>query len=509
MLSQRIIQFVAFASVPLFLTACSLSEVRETSHRDYHDKPPAAYRVEPVAPTEGVQPAFNVPRVSTPKPVAVTDIWQYIAAEFTWHASDNPHVRSELDLFRRNSRHVELASLNAEPYIWIIVESIKQRNLPIELALLPLIESSYQANAVSTRGAAGLWQFMPRTGRRFGLKQSRWYDGRRDIVASTNAALDYLTQLHKNFDGNWLLALAAYNCGQATVKRAIAKNASQDFWTVAPDLPSETRRHVAKLIAAVAIFRNPPTYNVSLHPIENSQRFAEIDLGGPLDISALLNDGAWSEQSFKQLNPALSGYYTDPDGPYKILVPYALKTSLVERLASIPATQRQPVRTHRVVANDTLSEIASRYGVSVETIKVRNKLRGNLIHVGKELVITGPLTTQSNSRKQRAAEPDKYVVQNGDSFWTIGRRYGTSPAALAQMNGLSADRPLQIGQVLKLVGRASIKKYAVLRGDSLWTIARKFNVTIEQLKVWNNLSSRKPLQPGQSLVVSGASRDRA
>ncbi|MFT4582270.1 MAG: membrane-bound lytic murein transglycosylase D [Gammaproteobacteria bacterium] len=510
--SQRIIRLEALASILLLLTACSLSDVREASHSsrplDNRQAPDRVDRVDPVGLSDAEHRAIDPAVVSMPIPVARIDMWQHIAAGFTWDASDSPHVQSELDLFGENPREIERASRNAEPYLWFIAESLKQRNLPFELALLPLIESGYRANATSPIGAAGLWQFMPRTGERFGLKQSRWFDGRSDIVASTNAALDYLSQLHSAFDDDWLLALAAYNCGQATVQRAVAKTASRDFWTIAPELPLGTRRHVAKLLAAVAVIRNPSIYDTALHPIENSQYFAEIDLGGPLDISIMVSDGTWSEQSFKQLNPAFNTHYTDPNGPFKILAPRELRAPLVERLASIPPADRHPIRTHRVVANDSLSELASRYGVSIKTIKARNKLRGNLIRVGKELLIMGPLTAKLHPGKPLVAKPNAYVVQDGDSFWTIGQQHGLSPTALARLNRIPAQRPLQIGQVLKIVARSDISEYEVAPGDSLWTIARKFNVAIEQLKVWNSLSGRKALQPGQSLVVSGPVRDR-
>ncbi|MDA0823399.1 MAG: LysM peptidoglycan-binding domain-containing protein [Proteobacteria bacterium] len=511
MYSGETIRLKALASVVLLLSACSYSDLRDSLNPGVHEQEPTGHHSEPVATSEPVKRVEHTKLVSevavlpAANDVPVSDMWHYLAAEFTWTSPDDLDVQSEIDLLAKYPRHLEDMSLRAEPYLWFIVESLKERDLPVELALLPVIESGYQPNIVSPGGAAGLWQFTPQTGRHFGLQQSRQFDRRRDIVASTNAALDYLSELHDVFDGDWLLALAAYNCGPARVQRAMESTSSREFQIIAAELPPTTRRYVAKLLAASAIIQNPSTYDISLSPIANSQRFTEIDLDGPADISTVVRDGIWSEQSFKRLNPAFSSTYIESNGPFKILVPTKLEASIVEHLASNPPHERDPIKTHRVAANETLSEIASRYGVSVKGIKARNKLHDNVIRVGSELVITGSSITKPDPGKQRIAETSAHVVQNGDSFWTISQQYGVSPTALAKLNGMSTNRSLQIGQVLKVGAPDNMRTYDVAHGDSLWTIARKFNVTIEQLEVWNKLSRRHSLQPGQTLVIAPTS----
>jgi membrane-bound lytic murein transglycosylase D len=228
---------------------------------------------------------------------------------------------------RRYQHQQQFAKLSkqATPYLYHIVEQLEKRNMPGELALLPMVESAFKPQATSHQGAAGLWQFIPSTGRLYGLKQDAWYDGRRDIVASTTAALDYLAFLYETFDQDWPLALAAYNAGQGTVQRAIKRNQKAGkptgYWDLT--LPRETREFVPKLLALATIVKHPEKHDVALPAIENKPYFVRVNPKTPLHFhqAAKLADIRVSE--LKRLNPGYRRATTHPNGPQTLLLPVA------------------------------------------------------------------------------------------------------------------------------------------------------------------------------------------
>lgn len=200
-------------------------------------------------------------------------IWDRIRLNYGIHSSKEKHqVQKHIKKYSAQEKTLYKHSSNAKPYLYHIVEQLEQRGMPSELALLPMIESAFQPKATSPKGAAGLWQFMPATGRQYGLKKGRGYDERRDLVASTRAALDYLEFLHKEFDHDWMLALAAYNSGEGTVQKAIKKNKRSgkdtSFWSLS--LPKETQNYVPKLLALAEVIKNPDKHEVSLPMIKNT-----------------------------------------------------------------------------------------------------------------------------------------------------------------------------------------------------------------------------------------------
>jgi len=465
----------------------------------------------------GSTPAARRERTAPPHSPSVkaitaahTNIWLRLASEFAWPHTANVEVQAEIRVLSKRPHDFAQAAYRAKPYLWFIAELLASRNLPAELALIPLIESGFRPRAESPRGASGLWQFMPTTGRRFKLKQTRWYDARLDVIASTSAALDYLEQLHRRFAGNWLLALAAYNCGPATVQRIAQNVSAQRYWEIADELPAETRLYVSRLLATIEIIRRPKRYGVDLQPISNAQYFTEIDLGGPLDLNLLMTIDGWSEDGFKQLNAAFKRRYTDPQGSYRILAPVALRDRIVGVIDALSDDQRIPIRIHIVSAGDTLAAIAMRYDVGINTIKRRNQIRGNLIRIGAELIVHGPMILVDGNNAGRSGAGDHpHVVQPGDSFWTLGQKYGTSGKSIADLNNLSLGTTLSLGQVLVIHRPPDSTRYDVAPGDSLWTIARKFKVTVVQLTHWNELPMRRPLQLGQSLIVSNPRGDKS
>ena len=325
--------------------------------------------------------------------------------------------------------------------------------MPKELALLPFIESAYNPQANSHAQAAGIWQFIPSTGRHFNLQQNWWYDGRRDITASTQAALDYLTQLNARFDGDWLLALAAYNCGGGCVSRAIRRNQEQgletDYWSLR--LPRETMQYVPKLLAMAEVIENPQQYGVALPELSNSPYFARVELARQIDLDKAAELAGLPLEELRQLNPAYKQRITPPHADYPLLLPADKAPTFISALDTLPEAAWVDYQPYRVRRGDNLSRIAQRNQVSVSAIRDINNLRSNMIRAGQTLMLPRPATmasqqpqvAQADSGKQR-----KYTVRAGDNLWAIARRFDLDVDSIRSWNSLG--RHLQPGQQLTL-----------------------------------------------------------
>lgn len=343
-------------------------------------------------PNEGARPSLIgnsvstliQPRASQPS----ADLWGRIRAGVTLARSHREEVQSEIRWFLANNRLDQVADL-ARPYMHLVVEEIAIRGMPMDLALLPIIESSYRPRAYSRDSAAGLWQITPVTGRRFGLKQNWWYDGRRDVVASTHAALDYLQILRKRFNGDWLLALAAYNGGETRVARAIRRNRKSgkptDFWSL--KLPRETRRYVPRLLAVASIVAAPEKYQQQMKPIANERYLTAVSTFGQIDLAQAAQLADLSMDQITMYNPGFKRQVTDPNGPHTLLLPIDKAQDFATRIASLSPEQRITWRQHRIQKGDTLALIASRYDTSVSALQETNNLSGTLIRAGRDLII--------------------------------------------------------------------------------------------------------------------------
>jgi membrane-bound lytic murein transglycosylase D len=292
------------------------------------------------------------------------------------------------------------------------------------------------------------------------------------------------------------------------VQRALDDSGGTDYWSIRNALPSITQRFVPRLLAAVAIVAAPTDYGINLYPIANSAYFAEVDLGGPADLRYFERSEQLSTPVFKRLNAAYKLPYTGPDGPFRILVPIDLEDHATELLQDLPANRAAPQTVHVIRSGDTLSGIAERYGVPLDAIRRDNKLSGNLLTVGRELVISGAATPATGpAHVSDPASALHHIVQAGDSFWKLGRRYATSGKTIAVLNNMSLNDKLQVGQQLTIRQPHAVIEYPVAAGDSLWTIARKFKVTIQELLDWNGLSQQQTLKPGQTLIVANPAAD--
>ncbi|WP_417580464.1 transglycosylase SLT domain-containing protein [Nitrincola sp.] len=303
-------------------------------------------------------------------------------------------VTRELDWLAENPEHLTAVSHRALPYYHYILEQVIERSMPAEVALIPFIESGYNPFAVSPARAAGPWQFIPGTARNFGLESNWWYDGRRDIVASTDAALTYLTKLNDMFDGDWLLTFAAYNAGEGNVLRAIKRNnnANQpiDYWSLR--LPGETMRYVPKLLATAKMIRDADSLGVELEAIPAEPYFTEIDTGGQLDLSQAAELAEIDLEELKRLNPGFNRWATAPEGPHRLLVPVEQADQFQSALVSLPAEQRVNYQHYTINSGDTLGAIARRYSTTVSALQQANKLNTTNIRVGQTLLVPADST---------------------------------------------------------------------------------------------------------------------
>ncbi len=477
--------------------------------------------------------------IPPPPPPAPVDLIERIRADFQLTVPDEAAVRRELDWFRRHPDYLNRVFTRGERYLYHIVAELEAREMPVELALLPIVESAFDPFAYSHGRAAGLWQIIPGTGRRFGLKQNWWYDGRRDVVEATRAALDYLELLAGQFDGDWLLAIAAYNSGEGNVHKAMRRNRAAgqplDFWHLRTRLPRETRAYVPRFLALAELVSDPHGYGVVLPPIADEATFASVPIGGQLDLALAAELAELDMDTLYVYNPAYNRWATAPGGPHRLVVPIGHAERFAERVAALAPEQRMRWQRHRVRDGETLSEIAERYGTSMRSIRSANKLRGNLIRAGRHLLVPASAreaTAYTHSAEQRLkrtqnrprdGEQLTHVVRRGESFWTIARQYGVGVRSLAKWNGMAPGDTLAAGRELTVwatapaatvvpavavvaeppgsAARVRRVHYTVRNGDNLSTIAARFRVRVADIARWNKLNTKAILRPGQRLTM--------
>lgn len=264
-------------------------------------------------------------------------LWERMFSLYALPKVEHRSVDREVSWFINHPEYLKRAQRRAEPFLYTIVRQLEKHKMPGELALLPIVESAFQPHAVSPARAAGIWQFIPETGRRYGLKRSRSYDGRRDVYASTRAAIKYLKKLNNDFDGDWLLAVAAYNCGEGAVAKAIqrneARNLPTDFWSL--DLPEETKAYVPRLLAVSKVFANADRYAVDLHYIPNEAIFRPVKVSSQLDLALAADAADMSLERMLELNPGFKHQHTDIEGPYRLFVPADKSRKFKKELARL------------------------------------------------------------------------------------------------------------------------------------------------------------------------------
>ncbi len=477
------------------------------------------------APAEVLTDAGKAALLEEPIPAPPADIWERMRAGFQLPHSDHPRVQAELQFLERTPSYMNRVVDRAEPYLHFIVEEVEKRGMPMEIALLPVVESAFQPFAYSPGRAAGLWQFIPATGLHFGLKQNWWYDGRRDVIASTHAALDYLQQLYNRFE-DWQLALAAYNSGQGTVGRAVrnAKAAGKpaDFWNL--QLPRETEGYVPRLLAIRDIVAAPEAYGLSLRSLPDEPYLEVVDIDSQIDLALAAELADLTIEDIYRLNPGYNRWATDPEGPHRLVLPIDKVTEFQEALAALPAHKRVQWNRHKVQQGQTLSHIAKQYNTTTEVIREANQLRGDIIRAGQHLLVPTATAAAEDyvlsvsqrlaaiQNRNRGGDKRSHVVQPGDTLWDIARAHGVSVDELSRWNGMAPRDTLRPGQTLVIWAKGQKGKslpiphsqrvyYTVRKGDSLYEIAKRFKVSVKQLRQWNGLPEKGYLQPGQRLTL--------
>ncbi|WP_300654710.1 LysM peptidoglycan-binding domain-containing protein [Pseudomonas sp.] len=451
-------------------------------------------------------------------PAEPEDIWQRVRDGYQMQDDIGVHPRIEQQRlwFVSNPSYIEKSGERSSPYIHYIVERLAERNMPMELALLPMIESSYNPLAYSSANAVGLWQFIPSTGRHFNLRQTSWYDGRRDVMASTTAAMNYLSRLHEMFNGDWLLALAAYNAGEGRVSRAIERNQKlglpTDYWNL--PLPKETQNYVPKLLALSQVVMSPQAYGVDLEPIPNEPYFEQVELKQHMNLSRVAAMADLDEDELYQLNPAFKKRIT-LDGPQQLLVPTANAERLTANLLLMKPQDLVDWQQYSVRSGDSLSGIANRHHLTVSILKDINKLSNNHLRIGQVLSIPGqPGVTPKEPLFQAAAgrttKPRTYRVKNGDNLWQIAKTHQISVKDVKRWNNIKGNS-LRAGQALALYDaqattktstgpRGGVTYYKVRKGDSLYVIAKRFKIEMQHLQRWNPRTG-STIKPGQTLTL--------
>lgn len=474
-------------------------------------------------------------------PLVNTDLWQRIRDGFSLeHHLDEARVQSELRWYANHPEYLNRVATRASRYLFHIVDALEQRQMPMELALLPIVESAFDPFAYSHGRASGLWQFIPATGRTYGMQVDYWHDGRRDVRAATTGAINYLDRLHSRLDDDWFLALAAYNSGEGNVRYSMRKNSKAgkplDFFSLG--LLKETRAYVPRLLAISAIIADPAKYNIELLPIANEPYWEMVNTGSQLDLSVAAEIAEISIDELYLLNPAFNKWSTHPDGPHELLLPRQQADTFRVNLAALPLNQRLSWQRHKVKSGESLGVIAQKYNTSVATLQLANKIKGNLIRAGQSLMIpvargsseTYELSAnerlksrQNYTEKKTGVAPTRYIVRQGDSFWEIAQTFKVSMRALAKWNGMATTETLIPGKELVIFSTLTqpaattlatlaklpespevIRKvnYRVRSGESLERIASKFNLPVASVKQWNEkLGRKKYIQPGDRVTL--------
>ena len=537
--------WLAFVAAAVLLAGCA------TTDSTYSSLPPAPEHPGPKAPmdraTVTIPGSFSTAReVPHMPPEQYADLLDRIRDGYALPDVAHYAVDREVELYRKNPDFLDRTFKRGARYLYYIVQEIERRNLPLELALLPVVESAFNPVAYSRSRASGLWQFIPSSGKHYGLEQNWWIDERRDVIEATDAALTYLQYLNRYFAGDWYLAIAAYNGGEGTVSGAVRRNQSAglptDFFSL--NLRAETRDYVPKLLAISRIVRNPEAYGLSFAAIPNQPFFEAVEPGRQVHLEQVAQLAGITREDMFALNPGYNRMTTPPKGPHRLLLPIPnaqtfrqamLDQSLGDQSSvAVVAVEPPPDVRHKVRRGETLSAIARQYDVPILALQQANDIQGSVIHPGDSLLIPAgfagstatlaalaaprdDITAQLPEHQQPPAskKPKVHVVKSGDTLWDVARKYGVTVPALASANGLSSKAGLVTGARLEIPGKggtatrtassstteSSRVTYKVKRGDTLSEIADRFDVSVRELMTWNRLRQSSSLRAGQRLVV--------
>jgi membrane-bound lytic murein transglycosylase D len=412
-------------------------------------------------------------------------------------------------------------------YMEMFREIFAEAGVPRDLVYMAHVESGFKTRAYSRAHAKGIFQFISGTARHYGLRVDYWVDERSDPEKSARAAAQYMKKLYAEF-GDWYLALAAYNAGEGTIRRAVSRTGSRDFWTLSRTryLRRETKNHVPAVLAATLLYKDPKKYGLRFDP-DPATRYDTIVVRGAVDLDVLARCAATDADTMRGLNPALRRNQTPPDGQTDLRLPPGAGPQAFAALALVPPQERVLYTRYRVQRGDTLSGIARKHGVSVSAIQETNSMgRRTMIHENRILLIPTSAASRYAAAGPAASpavvgEPLAYRVRRGDTLFAIARRYDTTARSIAEVNGVPLHGVLGVDQRLTVVpgvqspsasrkiapvqnrgsDSASMLLHTVRLGDTLWRIAHLYQTSIHALCAWNEISQNTILHPGAKLTV--------
>ncbi len=451
------------------------------------------------------------------------------AVTYDFPVVENEKVRYFIDYFTGPARKTFTRWMERSGrYLPMMKTIFEEEGLPQDLVYLAMVESGFNPRAYSWAHAVGPWQFIASTGTMYGLESDWWRDERRDFEKSTRAAARFLKQLYVTWD-DWYLAVASYNAGAGKISRAIKMYNTRDFWELSRGryLQTETKNYVPKLLAVLLIAKNLEDYG--FHDLEYhsplSYEVVEVPTSTDLELVAKLCEIDYEE--IKDLNPELLRWCTPPGvRNYPVRIPAEKKDIFEEKYSLVPETERANYLRHRIRSGDTLLGLAHKYNVRVQDIKSLNNIRNpKALRIGANLILPRKEGLSSKPLDELRDDYDRtrrrtYTVRGGDSLWSIGRKFSISEKQLRVWNKLGWSNTIRPGQVLAVsqkgapsqsratstakTGKSAVEtSYKVRSGDNLWKIARAHGVGVDQLRSWNNLSTKHVLQPGDRLKIKG------
>jgi membrane-bound lytic murein transglycosylase D len=447
-------------------------------------------------------------------PEETADVWDRIRLTMAMPIPNQHLVNHYREWFISNPQHLALISQRARPFLYLIVQELEKRDLPIEIALLPIVESSFNPLAYSSASASGLWQFTSPMASHFGLDMNWWYDGRRDVPAATTAALDMLEYLYKKTD-NWLYALAAYNAGEGRLRDAIKHNEARglktDFWSL--NLPRETEQYVPQFLALADVIKNADEYGINLNRIPNKPLIEVIDVGSQIDLAVAADLAQMPIERLQKLNPGFNRWATSPDGPHQLIVPVSKANDFKQALADTDLGDRMKWFTYQIKAGDNISAIAKRHQTSVSMIKSMNDIRGDRIIAGKFLYMPDVALASARNTSQKAdhkpqvlalaqAMPNKPLKKYPPVTLVATALTPDIAPKVASLSASNIAPHLAQGGVSETStnGKYPIE-HKVIYADTLWSIAKVYKVSVEQITRWNNMSDSHKLSEGKILKI--------
>lgn|SRR3990167_606515 len=429
------------------------------------------------------------------------NLWDVLRQQFSLpHYENNYYVQEQIDWLMNHQEFLLRSATRAAPYLFFILQQVKKRHLPTELVLLPIIESGYNPFAYSTAGATGIWQMMPDTASGYGIKQDWWYDGRRDVVASTRAALNYLAYLQNFFDGNWPLAIAAYNCGEGCVLSAIRKNIrngdNADFWSL--PLPQETRDYVPRLLALAVIISHPDRYPIYFPAVRNAPYLAQVEISRPINLKLAAYFAGISYKKLMQLNSGFNQSSTSPNRPSKLVLPIQNIEQFSENIGRLLRHNVINWIRYKTKAKDTLLSIAKQFHTTPATLRSLNRLATNHLKPQTILLIPNPSSTMGTSNENIPAEKHfaKKGKNNKRSSYTDTIRITNKD--LEQVTSLASTTNTPGAHYYTMQAGDTI--YMIRGHDTLESIAQRFHIPIKALQLVNRIT-HKNIVPGAQLII--------